>query len=160
MEAERIREIRRLLDGLDQPRAPVDEACPGWQITCIEGGANNLLYRATSVTDDLAIKFCIRDERDRAGREFASLTTLQEAGLDLAPTPLLLDRERYSQPVIVQTWLEGEVLTEPPATEAEWRCQGCWHIFINIDVSFHPVSQFDQMTTLDRLADVLAIEDR
>src|ERR1043165_1862994 len=110
LEPLRITEIRRLLDGLDQPQVPVDESCHGWQVTCIEGGANNLLYRATSAADDLAIKFCIRDERDRAGREFASLTTLQEAGLDLAPIPLLLDRERYSQPVMVQTWLEGEVL--------------------------------------------------
>ncbi len=122
LEPERITEIRRLLDRLDQPRALVGESCPGWQVTCIEGGANNLLYRATGATDDLAIKFCIRDERDRAGREFASLTVLQDLGLDLAPRPLLLDRERYSQPVVVQTWLEGDLLTEPPATEPEWRC--------------------------------------
>jgi aminoglycoside phosphotransferase (APT) family kinase protein len=48
------------------------------------------------------------------------LLILQQAGLAIAPEPLLLDRERYSQPVVVQTWLEGEVSAEPPTTDADW----------------------------------------
>ncbi len=93
----------------------------GWQVQRIGGGANNLLYRARRAGTDLAIKFTIRDERDRAGREYMTLRALRLAGRDLAPEPVLLERERYAQPVVVQTWLAGAVQVEPPATDAEWR---------------------------------------
>jgi thiamine kinase-like enzyme len=92
-----------------------------WHIRRIAGGANNLLYRATSDRADLAIKFTIRDARDRAGREFQALLTLQEAGLAIAPQPVLLDRDRYPMPVVVQTWLDGTVSAEPPATDDDWQ---------------------------------------
>jgi thiamine kinase-like enzyme len=120
-EQERLAQIRLLLDALDHPHTHNAVSDSGWKVTRIEGGANNLLYRAAREREDLAVKFCIRDERDRAGREFSTLTALREAGLDLAPEPLLLDRERYSQPVVVQNWIEGKALTGPPETEAEWR---------------------------------------
>lgn len=91
-----------------------------WQITPVAGGANNRLYRATNADSDLAIKWTIRDERDRAGREYAALQVLRDAGLDRAPQSVLLERDRYAQPVVVQTWLDGPVLSAPPATDAEW----------------------------------------
>jgi hypothetical protein len=81
----------------------------GWTINCIDGGANNLLYRATNPHSDLAVKFTVRDERDRAGREYGALLALQQAGLWIAPQPVWLERERYAQPVVVQTWLNGDV---------------------------------------------------
>ena len=59
-----------------------------WQITRVAGAGNNLLFRATSTAHDLAIKFTIRDARDRAGREYAALLALQQAGLGIAPLPL------------------------------------------------------------------------
>ena len=37
-----------------------------WTITPITGGANNLLYRVTNGQDDYAVKFTVRDERNRA----------------------------------------------------------------------------------------------
>lgn len=92
-----------------------------WHYTRIEGGANNLIYRATSPEYDTAIKWTIRDARDRAGREWAALRALAAAGLDCAPMPLFLDRERYAQPVVVQSWLVGTVEAAPPSTDAEWQ---------------------------------------
>lgn len=92
-----------------------------WQITPITGGANNLLYRAKSSEGDFAVKFTIRDERDRAGREYAALIALQQANIPIAPEPILLDRDHYANPVVVQSWLEGEVNRMTPATDEEWR---------------------------------------
>lgn len=113
----------RLLPLLDHLAvAPADRGdWAGWRLARVAGGANNLVYRATGEAADLAIKFTIRDERDRAGREFTALSVLWDAGLRLAPRPLLLERERYAQPVVVQSWLAGEVAADPPAGEADWR---------------------------------------
>jgi aminoglycoside phosphotransferase (APT) family kinase protein len=98
----------------------VEPAWQGWLLQRIEGGGNNLLYRATSGDADLAIKFTISDSRDRAGREFTALSLLRQAGFAIAPEPVLLDRERYRMPVVVQTWLDGEVSADPPASDADW----------------------------------------
>jgi aminoglycoside phosphotransferase (APT) family kinase protein len=92
-----------------------------WHITPIGGGANNRLFRATSEQADLAIKFTIRDARDRAGREYQALQALAASGLDIAPRAVLLDRDRYDLPVVVQTWLAGESISSPPATDADWQ---------------------------------------
>ncbi len=93
----------------------------GWQIRPITGGWNNLLFRATGPLGDLAIKFTIRDTRDRAGREYQALRALQQAELNVAAMPILLDRTRYTQPVVVTTWLEGIVSADLPNTDDEWR---------------------------------------
>src|SRR3954469_9309531 len=103
-----------LLDHLGRSALPADGAWREWRITRVAGAGNNLLFRATSSTHDLAIKFTIRDARDRAGREYTSLLAPQRGGLPIAPAPLWLDRDRYAQPVVVQTWLEGTVLAAPP----------------------------------------------
>lgn len=114
-EAERAELLHPLLERLSS-----GEPAPGWEITRITGGANNLLYRATGPLGDVAVKFTLADPRDRAGREYAALLALHRAGLRVAPVPLLLDRASYSLPVVVQTWLEGEVSEEPPADDGEW----------------------------------------
>lgn len=93
----------------------------GWRLGRITDGANNLIYRATSEQADLAIKFTIRDARDRAGREYNTLRALARAGVNLGPRAILLDRQRYAYPVVVQTWVEGTVIDAPPANGAEWR---------------------------------------
>ncbi len=92
----------------------------GWSIEPITGGANNLLYRATGSDGDYAVKFTVRDARDRAGREFDALQALNDAQLDIAPHPILLDRDSYRQPVVVQSWLAGNVLTDSPQTDDAW----------------------------------------
>lgn len=92
-----------------------------WQIQPIAGGWNNLIYRATSEAGDLAIKFTVRDDRDRAGREYNALCALQQTGLDLAPQPILLDRTSFAQPVVVQSWLPGEVSDRIPTEDREWQ---------------------------------------
>ncbi len=116
-----VSRIRPLLDHLAGGTRREDVRWREWRITLIPGGQNNLLYRATSPDADLAVKFTVRDERDRAGREYGALAALRAAGLALAPEPILLDRSGYSQPVVVQSWLEGEATATPPATDDEWQ---------------------------------------
>jgi aminoglycoside phosphotransferase (APT) family kinase protein len=112
--------LRPLLDHLGNGDRPAGGDWQDWRISPVAGGQNNLLYRAACPLGDLSIKFTVRDERDRAGREYGALLALQQAGLPIAPRPILLDRTSYSQPVVVQTWLEGPVSPAPPSTEAEW----------------------------------------
>ena len=118
---ERQRLVRPLLDWLAHAGQHVDCQWGGWRITPVGGGWSNLLYRVTNSAHDLAIKFTLRDARDRAGREYAALCVLQEAGLAVAPEPILLDRTSYAQPVVVQTWLDGKVSATPPTSDADWR---------------------------------------
>jgi len=110
-----------LLDYLAQGGQPLSFEWQGWRVAQIGGGANNLLYRAGGVMGDFAVKFTIRDRRDRAGREYLALLALSQAGLPLAARPVLLERRRYAQPVVVQGWLEGEVMAGPPDSTAEWQ---------------------------------------
>src|SRR3954469_7257305 len=110
-----------LLDHLGRSALPADGAWREWRITRVAGAGNNLLFRASSAAHDLAIKFTIRDQRDRAGREYAALLALRSARLAIAPEPLWLDRDRYTQPVVVQSWLEGAVLHTPPDDDGEWQ---------------------------------------
>jgi aminoglycoside phosphotransferase (APT) family kinase protein len=112
--------IRALLDHLASGALQDREEWQGWWIVPVAGGRNNLLYRATGAGGDLAIKFTVRDERDRVGREFGSLSALRQAGLSIAPEPVLLDRNRYPQPVVVQSWLQGEACHAAPDTDAQW----------------------------------------
>lgn len=90
-----------------------------WTFSRVGGGANNLVYRVGGVDKTLAVKFCIHDERDRAGREYGALSLLTDLGLAVAPKAIRLDRERYVHPTVVQSWVEGEVMG-PPATASDW----------------------------------------
>ena len=112
--------LRPLLDYLSSNDPQHPRQWQGWRINRINGGANNLLYRATNAQCDLVVKFTIRDERDRAGREYHALLALQDANLAIAPQPIWLERTRYAQPVVVQTWLEGDVRADVPADDVEW----------------------------------------
>ncbi len=99
---------------------PSDGVWRDWRIARVGGGSNNLLYRAAGHGHDLAVKFTLRDSRDRAGREYAALAALRAVGPDLAPIPLYLDQTSFAQPVIVMTWLDGPVSETPPTTDREW----------------------------------------
>jgi thiamine kinase-like enzyme len=79
-----------------------------------------LLYHVTNLAADLAVKFTMRDERDRAGREYMASQAIEQAGLDIAPRAVLLDRTSYTLPVVVQTWLEGSVKPDVPTSDLEW----------------------------------------
>jgi aminoglycoside phosphotransferase (APT) family kinase protein len=113
-------QLADLLMRLSQGDVEADCSWRDWRIRRIEGGQNNLLYHADGPAGAFAVKFTIRDERDRAGREYAALRALRAAGLMIAPEPVLLDRASYPQPVVVQTWLAGEVDAKPPADDDEW----------------------------------------
>ena len=111
--------LERLVDHLaTSPSQPHDFG--NWRVTPVNSGANNLLYRATSEDVDVAVKVTLRDERNRAEREFLALTALQQLELRLAPAPVWLEQERYDYPVVVQEWLTGEVMRAPPETDAAW----------------------------------------
>ena len=120
----RVRELHTawhpLLRGLaaHPPTAPM--RWQGWDIAPVGGGANNLVHRVAGPSGTFAIKFAIRDERDRAGREAAAMQAVEDAGLSFVPRLVLLDRDTYPQPVVVQTWLDGEALTAPPQSDTEW----------------------------------------
>lgn len=92
-----------LLQHLDTARPQSPSTWRNWAITPITGGTNNLLYRISGEAGDYAVKFTLRDARDRAGREAAALCALREAGLEIAPILVLLDRDRYAQPIVIQT---------------------------------------------------------
>ncbi|MBV7332206.1 aminoglycoside phosphotransferase family protein [Chloroflexi bacterium TSY] len=116
-----------------------------WFVQPIVGGANNLLYRVTSFEEDLAVKFTIRDSRRRAEREHAALTVMQATGQSIAPTPVLLDCDSYPQPVVVQSWLDGEVKDEPPTSDAEW-CKLLTHYaHVHAIQPHHKAFSFDAM---------------
>lgn len=91
-----------------------------WSIAPIFGGANNLVYRATSEHGDFAVKYAIADERNRAYREYHALAALTQAGYALAPRPVLLDLSSSALPIVVQTWLDGPTL-KLPMTDHDWK---------------------------------------
>lgn len=110
------RDVTDLLVHIDR----MGVAAPGWQVRRVSGGSNNLVYYARNGDVQLAVKFYIDDERDRVGREYAALTLLRERDIPLAPCPKLLERYRYRQPVVVQTWFPGEVSAVPPDDDDAW----------------------------------------
>lgn len=112
--------LRPLLDHLASTDCAEDNTWRDWRITPIPGGRNNLLRRAKGPRADLAVKFCVRDDCDRAGREYGALSALRQAGLSIAPQPVFVDRDTYAQPVVVQSWLDGKVKALSPTTSAEW----------------------------------------
>src|SRR5688572_11421588 len=126
------RTLLPLIDLLAANTTP-PERWEGWEITPIGGGANNRLVRVTTETDDFAVKFAIRDARDRAGREYHALRVMRSVGCDLAPAPVLLERRRWDQPVVVSTWLHGDVSSAPPTSEAEW------HVMISHFATVHQI---------------------
>jgi aminoglycoside phosphotransferase (APT) family kinase protein len=91
----------------------------GWQIRPIISG-NNLLFRATRDGADLAIKLLIRDERNRAQREFSALTLLESLGSPVAPRPIFLDLDSYRHAVLAQTWVDGHMLQSAPDDDSTW----------------------------------------
>ncbi len=114
-------DLHALLGILALPDAPCNGRWGRWRFARIEGGENNVLYRATDDQADLAVKFTARDARDRAGREYATLAALQHMDAPIAPAPILLERERFAHLVVVQTWLDGWVTIHPPDTDSDWR---------------------------------------
>lgn len=112
--------IQKLLRYIDSKRPTGQLIWHDWHIEKIDGGANNLVYRVKRGGDDFAVKFTIKDARNRARREFVALHGLAEAGLEIAPSALWLDEVIFSQPVVVQSWLAGQVLQSPPENKADW----------------------------------------
>jgi aminoglycoside phosphotransferase (APT) family kinase protein len=103
-------------------RFPTRAECfDDWLVQPVEGGHNNRLARISGPQGDLVVKFYRGDKRDRAGREYRSLDVLQKLGLEIAPAVVLIERERYANPVTVQHWLSGNVCEGPPASESEWQ---------------------------------------
>lgn len=124
-------DLTDLIAHLAGPLAPPPSGTPAhwheWQITPIDGGRNGRVFRATidgadpSERVDLAVKLTARDRHDRAGREYRALQAIAEAGLAIAPRPVLLERDRFQTQVVVMTWLDGTVADDLPVTNDSWR---------------------------------------
>lgn len=114
-------QLKPLLHYLDTKKISTQGQFQKWEYERIFGGYNNILYRVNFGKKFFAIKFTIKDERNRAWREYHSLLVLQNAGLHIAPKPVFLDLNSYSQPVVVMTWLRGLVSRELPQNESEWK---------------------------------------
>ena len=138
-------ELRALLDHLAAPAvaAQLDDAAnppiswtgaDTWSISRATGSLNNRIYRATASSADLAIKLTLRDQYQRATREYHSLRVLERAGLPVGPRALLLEQDGYATPVVVLTWEEGVPCTEPPATDDDWRS------FVELFAAIHTVT--------------------
>ena len=111
--------------GLEKLRTLITEldkygGATGWDTRQISGGANGLVYYARDEDIEVAVKFSAVDAYDRAGREYDALRVLHKAAPQLAPRPLLLERQLCKQPVIVQSWLSGEVSATLPQTDEAW----------------------------------------
>lgn len=118
---EQEKHLRLLLNHLENSNQQGNEFWQDWQITRLDGGGNNRLFRTKHALGDFVVKFTIRDDRHRAEREFQALLALERVGLQIAPMPLLVDTSSYRQPVVVQTWIEGDSFQNPPTTDDEWR---------------------------------------
>jgi len=101
--------VRPLLDYLTRGVHQADGQWEGWQITRIVGGFNNLLYRATDSWGDLAIKFSIRDKRDRASREYSALLALHQADLMTHPTYMMVPPSRWDWVTDTYCSLVGDI---------------------------------------------------
>jgi thiamine kinase-like enzyme len=138
--------LNSLLRHIDETRPVGRETWNDSIIARIDGGANNLLYRVLHEGDDLACKFTITDERNRARREYAALSVMQERGLEISPSALWLDEESYSQPLVLQTWIDGDLLTGPPESSSEW------HRLIEHYSSIHTLKRRDSKNRLEKAA--------
>ncbi|HTP11295.1 MAG TPA: aminoglycoside phosphotransferase family protein [Anaerolineae bacterium] len=112
--------MRELLRHLSDLRPPYTEHLwQSWHIRVVPSG-NNLIFRATRDADDWAVKFTIRDERNRAQQEYNSLSLLEGLDIPVAPRPIYFDQEQYRLPVVVQTWIDGKPLSTPPEDDVTW----------------------------------------
>ncbi len=107
-------EIGDLLDLVAAARAAGTE---GWTISGarvqrVSGGFNNAIYRVEVDDQAIACKLLVADERQRASREVAALRALEDAGLDIAPRPLGIDKTctRLPFPAVLYRWLPGNPL--------------------------------------------------
>ncbi|MAS35889.1 MAG: hypothetical protein CL610_17910 [Anaerolineaceae bacterium] len=112
--------LQPLLQHLAQHKPVTAEAWQGWQIEPVHGGSNGLVYHISGSDESFAVKFTLRDSRNRAMREYQALCALADARLDIAPKPILLDTDHYEQDVVVQTWLAGDVIQAPPNNDDDW----------------------------------------
>jgi aminoglycoside phosphotransferase (APT) family kinase protein len=118
--AERAAVLRPLLHDLAERGLAAASDWPDWVIVAVHGGWNGLIYHATGPSGDLAIKLTPRDDRQRAEREYQALLAMQEAGLSVAPYPVLVIPDHHKLAVVVQSWLVGAVTAAPPADDEEW----------------------------------------
>lgn len=107
-----------LLDTVEQALAQQQDELThdGWALRRIYGGMNGITYRAENVAEEqlFALKIRKRDERGRAGREFAALQALSALNEPPAPAPvaLYIDLPQFPGDVVISSWIEGVVLDE------------------------------------------------
>jgi aminoglycoside phosphotransferase (APT) family kinase protein len=92
----------------------------GWTAEEVARGANGIVFRVRSATDDFAAKVSQVDARGRAARELAALQAAHDAGLSCMPRPVRVLRTRDVD-VLFSGWCEGSPLEEaPPPGAPAW----------------------------------------
>ena len=109
-----------LLDYLHSESPRRTEDWRGWRITPVADTVSGRTYLVEGGDVPLGVKFATRDHLDRAGTEYGCLSALQATIPGIAPEPVLLERDRYSRPGVVRTWLSGEVVEDIPEDERSW----------------------------------------
>ncbi len=102
----------------------------GWLVRPVASG-NNRLFRITNADSDYAVKFCVRDDRDRANREFVALRLLQGYASPVVPRPIHLDLQSYGLSVVVTTWVNGTLAEYLQDDDAMWKALVAGHHAIN-----------------------------
>lgn len=112
--------LESLLDHLHSSPPRKAEDWRGWRITPVAETTSGTTYRVEGDGEPLGVKFATRDCFDRAGTEYGCLSALRATNLRIAPEPVLLETGRYSLPVIVRTWLYGQIVESIPEDDRSW----------------------------------------
>lgn len=136
--------FRPILDELLRQPIDQEQTWQEWRICPVLGGGNGLLYHLTGPAGEFAVKLTLHNARRRAGREYRALRLVELAGSDLAPRAVLLDESGCAQDIVVQTWVTGETLAQPPRQDGEWLD------LIRCFAAIHQISPYRVRFSLDR----------
>ncbi|MFC1997122.1 phosphotransferase family protein [Chloroflexota bacterium] len=86
-----------------------------FKIHRVYGGSNNAIYKIESEQGDFACKLFVEDERQRASREYNTLSFIQAVGFDIAPRPIMIDESKTILPysIVLYRWTNGKPLSHP-----------------------------------------------
>jgi aminoglycoside phosphotransferase (APT) family kinase protein len=130
----------------------------GWALRRIYGGMNGIIYRAENRLDEqvFAVKIRRRDERNRAGREFAALQTLSMLAQPPAPRPIALypDLPQFPGDIIISAWVDGLVLDELPGHERD-----LWGRILAVCARVHSIAPGDAPAIRDAVLPIRSARD-
>ncbi|MAT42395.1 MAG: hypothetical protein CL609_08645 [Anaerolineaceae bacterium] len=91
------------------------------QILRINQGTNHQVYKIEQNQNKYLAKITSSNLSNRLEREFLVLDFLSNRKLNLSPYPVFFKIINNQYAVLIETWIEGEVLTNPPKNQTEWK---------------------------------------